>query len=1145
LQRASSASSVDDLARRIGLLLADRGKTHTEAVRAVAECIGEAFDGAASIAFLGGRDGPLLTPVAHHPGPRRLALGVEHVEALLFDDPAPSLRLRCGHVVHIDADAAQELPSEDPEVRSVVAVPLRRGGDVVGAIAIARHVHQRAHAAEEVQLLDDLGRRVATALWQERMLESLRNELELHDRELAEPATLPRAILDVSRDGVIGVDDEGRVTAMNASASAILGWLTHEAVGRPLQDVMPLRYGLDDLERVASGRPVPVTTLGAAAFPVRLEISVARATSASSIRTILLRDVTAQSDAQAMFVARAGEYNAIAWLGRRGLEGADVDELLHEAARVALAIFFFDRVEIFEGDPREELISRASADAGVLSTADGSSRDTLPQSDLREPLVIDDLAEGAGFAGERRSGGPRTAVVVGIRLADGRLWGAIAATAAERRRVERHEISSLAALAEVLAAALERRRKDEQMRFRALHDAVTALPNRALLAERVEAALTSCRATGATLALLFLGLDAFRRVKDIHGHAARDDLLVAVARRLSNVLNPDHTLAHFSDDELVVLCEDVPGERGAIELAERIVGAFAEPFSVAEQRVHARVSIGMALSEPDSEVESLLRDAHVAMYAAEDRGGAGYELFDDAMRRRILERHRIEHGLRRALDNGELRMFYQPLISLADRRIVGVEGLVRWQDPQRGLVPPDAFIPVAEETGLILPLGRWVIGEACRQLARWAADASVDVPSMAVNVSARELAEGALPEQVAQTLRRTGTPAEMLTIEVTETSLMVESTSPAALLQDLRDLGVQVVLDDFGSGYSSLNYLKRFPIHGLKVDQGLVGEVEESEVDRQILRAIVAMGAALGVAVLVEGVETREQVHALGGLGCDLMQGFAFARPAPAETITPLLREGMSGGRFAQVLDAYGGRGAPAAALALARKGHAAAPNDDSTVSLGEAAQALGVSASTLRRWADSGRLDVVRTTGGHRRFAVAEVRRLNEEAAVGARRTLRPLPLPTEPLPALADVLAADHDQLVETTARMLYDGPVQGWFASDAGRQHVATWAKALQLACRRAQYAPATEATRRLATEAYLGGASLLEVNALVERFGDAVLRALHEAGAPRPQLMGSRRLFARLRHSALEDAERGAGREAAVGRARAAPNLSPDP
>lgn len=1141
MQRALRASGVDELARRIGLLLADRAKNRSEAMRAVAKCIGDAFDGAATLAFLGGRDGPLLTPVAHHPGPRGLSLRVEHLEALLFDDSGLSLRLRCGEVVHVAGHAGQELASEELETRSVVAVPLRSGGDVVGAIAIARHAGQRAHAAEEVQLLDDLSRRVAGALWQERMLESLRNELERHDRELAEPTALPRAILDVSRDGVVGVDGEGRVTAMNASASAILGWIADEAVGRPLDDVMPLRYDLADLERVASGRPVPVTTLGAPGFPLRLEISVTRATSGSPIRTILLRDVTAQSDVQAMVVARAGESNAIAWLGRRGLEGADVDELLHEAARVALAVFFFDRVEIFEADPREELIARASADAGVLSAANGSWRDTLPRSDLREPLVIDDLTEGAGFVRGRRSGGPRTAVAVGIRLADGRLWGAIAATSAERRRVERHEIASLRALAEVLAAALERRRKDEQMRFRALHDAVTALPNRALLAERVEAALTSSRATGATLALLFLGLDAFRRVKDIHGHAVRDDLLVAVARRLSKVLDPAQTLAHFSDDELVVLYEDVPGERGAIELAERIVRAFAEPFSVAEQRVHARVSIGMAISEPDSEVESLLRDAHVAMYAAEDRGGAGYVLFDDAMRRRILERHRIEHGLRRALENGELRMFYQPLISLADRRIVGVEALVRWQDPQRGLVSPDAFIPVAEESGLILPLGRWVIGEACRQLARWAADTSVDVPSMAVNVSARELAEGALPEQVAQTLHRTGTPAEMLTIEVTETSLMVESSSPTALLEDLRDLGVQVVLDDFGSGYSSLNYLKRFPIHGLKVDQGLVGEVEESEVDRQILRAIVAMGAALGVGVLVEGVETRDQVHALGGLGCDLMQGYAFARPASAETITPLLREGISGGRFARVLDAYAG----GAGRAFARKDDSGAQKGDSTVSLGEAAQALGVSASTLRRWADSGRLDVVRTAGGHRRFAVAEVRRLNEEAAVGARRTLRPLPLPTEPLPALADVLAADHDQLVETTVRMLYDGPVRGWFASDAGRQHVAAWAEALQAACRRAHYAPATEATRRVATAAYFGGASLLEVNALVERFGDAVFRALHEAGAPRPQLVGSRRLFARLRHSALEDAERGAGGEAAVARAGAAPNPSPGP
>jgi excisionase family DNA binding protein len=334
---------------------------------------------------------------------------------------------------------------------------------------------------------------------------------------------------------------------------------------------------------------------------------------------------------------------------------------------------------------------------------------------------------------------------------------------------------------------------------------------------------------------------------------------------------------------------------------------------------------------------------------------------------------------------------------------------------------------------------------------------------------------------------------------------------------------VRLMLDDFGTGYSSLNHVKRFPIEAIKVDRVFCAGVVEDEGDRHILRAIVSMASAMGVGVVAEGVESPEQARWLRHLGIGLAQGYAFGRPAPAATIETLLRQGLPLDRLALAFEPLDGEPAivPAAPRGLPAP-QANAPVG-ATVTLGEAAEALGISTSTVRRWADTGRIQVVRTSGGHRRFPASELRRLNAEAATATRPEVRPTPLPAEALPALHELLGGSASELSAAVARGLYDGPATGWYASTAGKEQLSTWATALATASRDGAYEGAVEATRRLVTHADLAGASLLERHGFLERFGDAAVRMLQDRGAGRQELVGARRLFGRLRQVVLEAAE----------------------
>lgn len=438
--------------------------------------------------------------------------------------------------------------------------------------------------------------------------------------------------------------------------------------------------------------------------------------------------------------------------------------------------------------------------------------------------------------------------------------------------------------AHLAAIAVGRKRFEARLLHQSLHDPLTALPNRSLFHDRLSHALDRGRRARSGVAVLFIDLDRFKLVNDSLGHDAGDELLVSMATRLAGALRPGDTVGRFGGDEFTVLCEDLPtataAERAA-EIAQRLQGEISKPTELRDTEIFLTASIGIAIALDEGALpDDLLRDADAAMYHAKNRGTGRWEVFDQALRERALTRNETETALHRAIERGELRLFYQPMISIAEQRCVGAEALVRWQHPERGLVPPGDFIDLAEESGLIHDLGRWVLHEAATQTARWQANAPDDF-TVSVNISGRQLAQGNLHEIVAETLRATGARPERLCLEITESILMEDTEQTVELIKRVRDLGVRFSIDDFGTGYSSLGYLKSFPVDAVKVDRTFVSTMTSDRGDAAIVAAVVGLAHALNLRVVAEGVETAEQLAALAALGCELAQGFYFSPPQP------------------------------------------------------------------------------------------------------------------------------------------------------------------------------------------------------------------------------------------------------------------------
>ena len=441
----------------------------------------------------------------------------------------------------------------------------------------------------------------------------------------------------------------------------------------------------------------------------------------------------------------------------------------------------------------------------------------------------------------------------------------------------------------------ERKRLEAQLRHDALHDTLTGLPNRALLLDRLEQSLVRTRRRRRATAVLFLDLDNFKVVNDSLGHVEGDRLLVEVASRIAGCVRGEDTVSRFGGDEFAILLPDIDGVATAVEVAERIATAFSAPFNLAGREILITTSTGIVLSRGIRDTpDDLLRHADVAMYRAKHLGKNRYDLFDADMHADSLRRLQMETDLREAIECDRLRLVYQPKISLATGETVGCEALVRWQDPERGLIAPAEFIPLAEETGLIVPLGAWVVREACRQAAAWNVAAnSFDTPAapfmISVNLSARQFQQPDLIDVIAGILAETNLPAGQLMIELTETVVMDDAESSVQRLQRLKQLGVLIAIDDFGTGYSSLAYLRRFPVDVLKIDRGFVDGLGREPEASPIVAATIGLAHALGILVVAEGVETEAQLQHLRDLDCDLAQGYYFAHPLQPDQMTEYL----------------------------------------------------------------------------------------------------------------------------------------------------------------------------------------------------------------------------------------------------------------
>jgi diguanylate cyclase (GGDEF)-like protein/PAS domain S-box-containing protein len=741
-------------------------------------------------------------------------------------------------------------------LRAGVAVPIESGEGPIGVIELfAREPRQR-----DPELASALGAAAA----------QLGDHVERWRVEEAARASEARkgAILETALDCVIVIDHQGRVLEFNPAAEETFGYPREQVLGEEMAELIippsfrdPHRRALERVVATGEGRlldqrlELRAMRSDGSEFPVELAITRIEGPD-PPLFAGYLRDITERQRAEAALRESEERFRLI-------VEGA------HD-----YAIFMLDpegRVESWNAGA-----ARTTGYMAHEMIGEHYSRLFPPEEIQRGKLDIE-LGTAAG-EGRFEDEGWR------IRKDGSRFWANTIATPV------RDEAGELKGFVKVIRDVTERKRLAEQLAHQALHDPLTGLPNRTLFLDRVELALGRSRRSGAKVALLFVDLDRFKLINDSLGHAAGDELLVALAERFRKVMRPGDTIARFGGDEFTILCEDVDGDRDAVAIAQRMREAVEAPFTVEEREVYVTASVGIAVGHTDHDTpDSLINDADAAMYRAKELGKGRHEVFDARMQARAVVHLETEAELRRAIERGELRVFYQPQIDLETGAMVGAEALVRWQHPERGLLGPGDFVPLAEETGLIVQVGEVLLLEACSQASRWAAARPDSRPvTVAVNLSATQLAQPDLTAMVDKALTDAGIDPAMLCLEITESVLMSNAPSTITLLLALNGMGVRLAIDDFGTGYSSLGYLRRFPVHLLKIDRSFIGGLGRRADDSAIVAAIVSMGHALGLSVLAEGAETPEQLAELRDLGCDLGQGYLFARPGPPERIEDL-----------------------------------------------------------------------------------------------------------------------------------------------------------------------------------------------------------------------------------------------------------------
>jgi diguanylate cyclase (GGDEF)-like protein/PAS domain S-box-containing protein len=617
----------------------------------------------------------------------------------------------------------------------------------------------------------------------------------------------------------------------------------------------------------------------------------------------VLYDVSERKRAEGELQRSLAQQAVVARLGERALQNGDPQELMEVATELIQKVEGIHTACIWELDRDGR---RLNLRAGLEEAAIGAGRRVSASRDSHAGAALDTGTHAVVADWEQethhtmppvlRAFGAASSLAVVI---DGknRPFGVLDVHAIERRRFSAKDVPFVQAAANVLADAIERHNADQALRYRVLHDALTGLPNRLSFVDSLGESLAKAAISGSPVGILFLDLDHFKLINDSLGHHAGDALLRAVAPRLRSHLRPGDIVARFGGDEFGVLIDRLADEGEAMAIADRVAAAFAQPFAIDAVEHFVSASIGVAVAGGSGgrpvNAELLIRDADAAMYRAKEGGRSRCVLFDAGMRAAAMKRLEVERDLRQALDRDELALYYQPVVNLRSGEINGLEALVRWRHPERGLLDPGEFVSIAEDSGLIEPIGRWVQERACRQALAWQQLRPDARPfDVAVNLSARQAAHRDLPSTIEEVLARTGLDPVHLRLEITESVLIDESATAIASLQALSELGVRLVLDDFGTGYSSLAYLNRFPVDALKIDRSFIEALGIEQEATAIVEAIIGMARGLSLEVIAEGVESEVQLFELQRLGCDYAQGHLFHAAMPEREVSRLIAEG-------------------------------------------------------------------------------------------------------------------------------------------------------------------------------------------------------------------------------------------------------------